>query len=207
MASIGILGGTFDPVHRAHIQVALIALQTLQLDEVRLVPCRQSPTRIAPLASVEHRLAMLHEAIASAPGLVVDDRELHREGPSFSVDTLRELRNENPRAGLFFIVGMDAFNGLLTWHNWPEIFELAHMVIVGRPGETLLVEGELAELLAERGCTAKPASLAGKIITGLDCELANSASQVRAAVKAGEPIETLLDNSVRGYIHEHRLYQ
>ena len=207
MASIGILGGTFDPVHRAHIQVALTVLQGLQLDEVRLIPCRQSPTRIAPLASPEQRIAMLNLAVANEPALLVDDRECHRQGVSYSVDTLTELRNEHPDAALFFIVGVDAFNGLLAWHKWSELFQLAHIVVVSRPGEELLAEGELAELLAQRECCTKPETQAGSIITGLSCQLPHAASQIRAALKAGEPIEKLMDEAVHDYIQENRLYQ
>ncbi|MCK4743022.1 MAG: nicotinate-nucleotide adenylyltransferase [Sulfuriflexus sp.] len=207
MAAIGILGGTFDPVHRAHIQVALTALNNLQLDEVRLIPCRQSPTRIAPLASTEHRLAMLNLAVANEANLLVDDRECQRQGVSFSVDTLSELRSEYPDDALFFIVGVDAFNGLLAWHKWSEIFELAHIVVVSRPGEELVTEGELAKVLAERSCHAKPNTQAGNIITGLNCELPQAASQIRAALKAGESIEEFVDKAVHDYIQENRLYQ
>lgn len=207
MASIGILGGTFDPVHYAHIQVALTALQALQLDEVRLIPCRQSPTRIAPLASTKHRLAMLNLAVANESKLLVDDREYQRQGVSYSVDTLTELRNEYPDAALFFIVGADAFNGLLAWHKWSELFQLAHIVVVSRPGEELVAEGELAELLAQRECCTKPETQAGSIITGLSCQLPHAASQIRAALKAGEPIGKLMDEAVHDYIQENRLYQ
>jgi len=207
MASIGILGGTFDPVHHAHIQVALTALQALQLDEVRLIPCRQSPTRVAPLASPEHRLAMLNLAVVNESKLIVDDRECRREGVSFTVDTLAELRDEHPDAALFFIVGVDAFNSLLAWHKWVEIFSLAHIVVVERPGEKLVTEGELAAVLSERACQTKPATQAGKIIIGLRCELPHSASQIRSACKAGNEIDGLLDETVRDYIQENRLYQ
>lgn len=207
MASIGILGGTFDPVHHAHIQVALTVLQGLQLDEVRLIPCRQSPTRIAPLASPEDRLAMLRLAVANEPKLLVDDRECRRQGVSYSIDTLTELRSEYPDAGLFFIVGVDAFNGLLAWHKWSEIFSLAHIVIVNRPGEELVTEGELAEIVAERACSAKPTTRAGNIITGLRCELPHAASQIRNAFKTGDSIEKCMDNAVYDYIQENRLYQ
>ena len=207
MASIGILGGTFDPVHHAHIQVALTALQGLQLDEVRLIPCRQSPTRVAPLVSTRHRLAMLNLAVKNELKLFVDDRECRREGVSFSIDTLKELRQENPQASLFFIIGTDAFNGLLGWHKWAEIFELAHLVVVGRPGEKLVTEGELADVLAERICTGKPDSQAGRIITGLHCELPHSASRIRAGFKNGNSVEKLMDQAVYEYIQENRLYQ
>ena len=207
MASIGILGGSFDPVHRAHIQLALTVFESLQLNEVRLMPCKQSPTRTAPSASAEHRLAMLNLATDAHPGLKVDDRELHRQAPSYSVDSLRELRAEYPQAALFFIVGVDAFNSLLAWHQWSEIFELAHLVVVERPGEQLVSEGELAEVLVERMTIEKPIGLAGAIVTGLHCELPHSSTQVRQALTTAAPVEQLLDKSVSDYIQENRLYQ
>jgi len=207
MASIGILGGTFDPVHHAHIQVALTALQGLQLDEVRLIPCRQSPTRVAPVASPEQRIAMLNLAARNEPALIVDDRECQRQGVSYSVDTLQDFRREFPQTALFFIVGVDAFNGLLAWHKWSMLFQLAHIVVVSRPGEKLVAEGELAELLAQRECCTKPETQAGSIITGLSCQLPHAASQIRAALKAGEPIGKLMDEAVHNYIQENRLYQ
>ena len=207
MTSIGILGGTFDPVHHAHLQVALTVLQGLQLDEVRLIPCRQSPTRTAPLASPEHRIAMLNLAVANESKLRVDDRECRRQGVSFTVDTLTELRGEYPDAALFFIIGVDAFNGLLAWHRWSELFALAHIVVVSRPGEELVTQGELSVVLAERGCQTRPSALAGSIITGLDCELPHSASQIRKALKAGDAVGALMDKAVHDYIQENRLYQ
>ena len=207
MKSIGILGGTFDPVHRAHIQVALTVLQALQLDKIHLIPCRQSPTRVAPLASTAHRLAMLNLAVMNESKLLVDDRECRREGVSYSVDTLTELRSENPDAALFFVVGTDAFNGLTAWHRWSDIFNLAHLVVVSRPGEELRREGQLAKELVERECQTRPGDQAGKIITGLDCRLPHAASQIRAAFAAGNMAEELMDEAVHDYIQENRLYQ
>lgn len=207
MASIGILGGSFDPVHRAHLQVALTVLESLKLDEVRLMPCLQSPTRSAPTANAEHRLAMLNLVANEHEKVRVDDRELHRDAPSFSVTSLSELRAEYPQAALFFIVGVDAFNGLLAWHQWQKIFELAHCVVVERPGEQLKVEGELASVLAKRATNEKPSSLSGAIITGLKCELPHSSTAVRDALKTATSVDTLLEKPVSDYIQESRLYQ
>jgi len=207
MASIGILGGSFDPVHRAHIQIALTVLESLKLDEVRLMPCQQSPTRPAPTVSAEHRLAMLHLVASAHEKIRVDDRELHRDAPSYSVDSLSELRAEFPNTALFFIVGVDAFNGLLAWHQWWQIFELAHCVVVERPEEQLMAEGELAAVLAERGTNEKPVGLSGAIITGLTCELPHSSTAVREALKAATSVERLLEKPVSDYIQENGLYQ
>ena len=207
MASIGILGGSFDPVHRAHIQVALTALESLSLDEVRLMPAQQSPTRSAPQASAQHRLAMLDLVAGQYEFLSVDDRELRRAAPSYSVDSLQELRNEFPDDRLFFIVGADAFNGLLAWHQWKKIFELAHLVVVARPGEQIIADGELAKILAEKACQEKPQTLAGAIITGLNCDLPISSTAVRKALATATAVDSLLEESVSHYIQENRLYQ
>lgn len=207
MASIGILGGSFDPVHRAHIQLALTVLASLQLDEVRLMPYQQSPMRAAPRVSAAHRSAMLNLLANDHHKLIVDERELHRAPPSYSVDSLRELRQEQPNDGLFFIVGVDAFNDFLAWHQWQEIFELAHIVVVGRVGEEIVSDGTLAEILAARSCHEKPTTLAGAIITGLNCDLPTSSTEVREAFEAGNSVDSLLDQSVKNYIQENRLYQ
>jgi len=207
MTSIGILGGSFDPVHRAHVQVALTVLASLQLDEVRLMPCQQSPTRSAPQVDAEHRLAMLKLVVENHQLLAVDDRELQRDAPSYSVDSLEELRREHPNDSLFFIVGVDAFNGLLAWHQWKQIFELAHIVVVGRIGEKIVNEGELAKLLAERGRCDKPESLSGTVITGLNCDLPTSSTQVREALETAASVDRLLEKPVIEYIQENRLYQ
>jgi len=207
MGSIGILGGSFDPVHRAHIQIALTVLESLQLDEVRLMPCLQSPTRTSPTVNAEHRLAMLNLVTNAHEKIRVDDRELHRDAPSYSVDSLRELRAEYPQAALFFIVGVDAFNGLLAWHQWQEIFELAHCVVVERLGEQLVAKGELADELDRRGTHEKPSGLSGAIITSLKCELPHSSTAVRRALKTATSVDTLLEKPVSDYIQENRLYQ
>lgn len=207
MLAIGIMGGSFDPVHRAHIQLATSVLESLQLDEVRLVPCQQSPTRSAPVASAEHRLAMLQRAIVGLPGLKVDDLELHRPAPSYTVDSLREFRRRYPQAALFFIVGTDAFNGLAGWHEWQELFKLAHIVVVARPGEQLATTGPIADVMAKRGTDNKPTGLAGAVVTGLYCELPHSSTEVRQQLRQPETLENVLEASVIEYIEENGLYQ
>ena len=132
---IGILGGTFDPVHFGHLRLAVEMYQDLGLQEVRLVPCRIPPHRNAPQASPEQRLAMLRLAIEHELGLRVDQRELQRDGPSYMVDTLQSLRDElGPDTPLSLILGMDAFDDIDTWHRWEELIQLAHFIVIQRPG-------------------------------------------------------------------------
>ena len=134
----GILGGTFDPVHDGHIALAARVRDALHLEAVRLMPNSIPPHRPQPLATAQHRLAMLRLAVHGRPGLVVDDRELRRTGPSWTVDTLEELRRElGPQARLVLILGADAFAELGSWSRWLRVFSLAQIAVVGRPGSAV----------------------------------------------------------------------
>ena len=132
---IGVLGGTFDPVHFGHLRPALEVRQALGLEELRLIPLRQAVHRSQPQASPEHRLAMLRLAVQGAEGLRIDDRELRRVGESYTYDTLVDLRIElGPAVGLCLLVGADAFRGFLSWHRPDDILALAHLIVMRRPG-------------------------------------------------------------------------
>jgi nicotinate-nucleotide adenylyltransferase len=211
MKPIGILGGTFDPVHCGHLRIALDALQMLGLQEVRLIPCQQSPLRDQPNATAGQRLAMLEAAIAGEPGLVADGRELQREGRSFTVDTLQSLREDYPDTPLCLIVGMDAFIDFAQWKDWQQIFALAHVVVVQRPGSKLqFSDAGLQQQFEQRRCQ-QPDELAsdraGKIFLLEATRLEISATQVRALVAAGKSARYLLPDPVWQYIQQHRLYQ
>lgn len=132
---IGVLGGTFDPVHFGHLRPALEVRQALGLEELRLIPLRQAVHRSQPQASPEQRLAMLRLAVQGAEGLRIDDRELRRVGESYTYDTLVDLRAESgPAVGLCLLVGADAFRGFLSWHRPDDILSLAHLIVMRRPG-------------------------------------------------------------------------
>ena len=131
---LGIFGGTFDPVHCGHLELACEVHAALDLAAVRFIPAGDPPHRAAPVAPAIHRLAMVELAIAEHPGLEVDTREIQRRGRSYTVETLEELRSEQPSRRLALIVGADAFLGFPTWHRWRELFDLAHVVVVARPG-------------------------------------------------------------------------
>ena len=158
MAAIGILGGTFDPVHCGHLRLALEMREHLGLDAVRLVPAADPQLRAPPVATAAERCVLLHAAIDGMGTLAVDERELGRAGPSYTVDTLGELRREHPGEPLCFVVGLDAFLRLDGWERWREIPTLAHLAVARRPGASLPRHGPLARLLRERG-TSDPASL------------------------------------------------
>ena len=137
--AIGILGGTFDPVHFGHLRTGLDVVEQLGLAQLRLMPCAIPPHRIEPVASASERRLMLELAIKNHPKLVVDDRELSREGPSYTVDTLHSLREDYPDNALFVLMGTDAFCSLPTWSRWQQILELAHIVVMQRADETLQI--------------------------------------------------------------------
>ena len=148
---IGILGGTFDPVHFGHLRPALDIQQALGLEEVRLVPCSNPPHRPQPLASGEQRVAMLNAAVCQHPVFRIDTRELDREGPSYMLDTLKSFREEMPATGLCLLLGMDSFISLPAWHRWRELIEYCHMVVMTRPGTAMPDQGELADFISQYG--------------------------------------------------------
>ncbi len=206
---IGILGGTFDPIHHGHLRLALEIHEGLGLEEVRLIPARQPPHRGEPLASSEDRRAMLEVAVAATPGLRVDSRELRRDGPSYTVDTLASLRAEFPQRPLCLIVGMDAFRDLDTWHRWRTLPDLAHIVIARRPGAPTPESGRPAKLLRER-VVADPEVLrgmpAGRTLVQEVPPLDITATRIRSLLGAGRNPRYLLPDAVLDVIHERGLY-
>lgn len=207
---IGILGGTFDPIHFGHLRPALDVQQALGLDEVRLVPCRVPPHRAAPAATPEQRLTMLRLAVHGERSLSIDERELKREGPSYMVDTLRSLRDEFGDRPVVLILGMDAFLGLDRWHRWRELVNLCHLAVATRPGWLAPEEGELAALVRERrvdDAAALRSAPMGSIIFTPVTQLEISASRIRALLAAGASPRYLLPAAVLEYINVVGLYQ
>jgi len=203
MAPIGILGGTFDPVHFGHLRTAMELQACLALEHVKFVPCRIPPHDKAPVAPVKMRLAMLQAAVADAPEFVIDERELQRDGPSYSVDTLTSLRVDIPERPLCLIVGMDAFAALPTWHRWDELLSLAHIVVAQRPG-AMAPESDPMRRLLEQSRTRDPADLAaapaGRSLLHPVTQLDISSSGIRAAVARGESPRYLVPDRVAAMI-------
>jgi nicotinate-nucleotide adenylyltransferase len=215
-APIGLLGGTFDPIHYGHLRAADEVRRTLGFAEVRLVPAGDPPHRAAPSASAEQRLAMLDLAVAEFPGLVVDPREIARAGKSYTVLTLGEMRAEAPVRPLALIVGVDAFAGFPTWHRWREVFALAHVVVVTRPGASIdaAIGGPLGDEWAAR-VTADPAQLetkpAGAIYVQPIRPQPISATVIRRALAQGAAgvagVRGLLPPAVLAYIDRNQIYR
>jgi len=209
MSPIGIFGGTFDPVHYGHLRPALEMQQDLQLSEVRFIPCRVSPHKTAPKVSVEHRLAMLQLALEDLEGMSVDQRELHRGGPSYMVDTLTSLREELGERPICLIVGMDAFAGIHRWHRWRELLRLAHLVVASRPGAEVPLRGVPGDLL-QHFSTRQPRRLlekpSGVVLLHPVTQLDISATQLRRLALKNGDLRFLTPEKVRNYIETNRLY-
>jgi nicotinate-nucleotide adenylyltransferase len=210
MSPIGIFGGTFDPIHYGHLRTALELLQSLRLGEMRFMPAGNPPHRDLTIASAEMRLNMVRGAIAGQPGFTLDDREVRREGPSYSVDTLTELRGEHRDRSLCLIVGIDAFLGLPKWYQWREILQLAHLIVAHRPGWRAPSMGPLGELLVDRGTgriNDLHESLAGCIYIHAGTQLEISSTEVRKLIAAGRDPRYLMPDPVRAIIEETQCYR
>src|SRR3990167_1134869 len=145
---IAIFGGTFDPIHLGHLNVAEQICQKLPIDEVRFIPCYQSPTRqCPPIATAEQRLAMLKLATVNHSHYLVDDRELVRQGPSYMIDTLKELKSEQNENVFALVLGMDAFADFDHWRDWQNILTLSHLILVDRPNYQTSLKPNIAKLL------------------------------------------------------------
>lgn len=207
---IGILGGTFDPVHFGHLRPALELFEQLRLSELRLLPCHIPAHRQQPEASAEQRAQMLQRAIAGEPCMQVDRRELRRSGPSYSVDTLHSLREElGEQQPLCFIMGMDAFMGLRSWHQWERLIALAHIVVAHRPGSAVMQISDLGESMAAAQVDSVEvlhARPAGGVLFQATTQLDISSTAVREIVRAGRNPRYLLPESVCAYIRENGLY-
>lgn len=207
---IGILGGTFDPIHHGHLRLAIELYERLNLDRIHLIPSAYPPHREQPSASAELRLAMVQAAIAGVEGLVADDRELRRAAPSYMVDTLCSLREEFPERSLCLILGMDAFMGLPQWHQWERLIEYAHLVIVQRLGKLLPMSEVIRDFLNTHQVTELQElerRTAGAIFIQEIPMLTISATQIRALLSMGKNPCYLLPEHVLDLINTHQLYR
>ena len=204
---IGIFGGTFDPVHYGHLRSALEVKELFGLSEVRLVLNAQPPHREQPAANPLMRLQMLELAIKNQPGLFIDTRELNRQGVSYMVDTLKSLRQEFKNESLLLFIGSDAFNQLKTWHQWPHLFDFAHLVVMTRPGFAIQNLDDFFKAKLATELTELTHVSAGKLYFQQVTQLDISATAIRNMIAEQQNPGFLLPDTVIAYIRQHQLYQ
>lgn len=210
ISGIGIFGGTFDPVHIGHLRTAVELRKVLGLREMRLIPSATPPHRAQPQTSAEHRLAMLRLALDGEPGLTADDCELRRQGPSYTLDTLQQLRTEvGPNTPLCLCIGMDSLINLNQWHRWQELTNIAHIVVAARPGWHLPQQGEILDFVRTHRASDIESLKnlpTGKLLMMEMTLLPISATGIRQALQRQESIRYLVPNQVINYIQQHKLY-
>jgi len=207
--AIGVLGGTFDPVHIGHIRLAIEARELLRLATVRFVPLNQPNHRGPPLVDGATRFDMLAGALDDQH-LIADDRELTRGGTSYSIDTLISLREELVDTPLCLLLGADAFHGLCTWHRWNELLDFAHLIVVDRPIARTPLDPRIEALIDATGSTDPDVlntAPCGSIYFQPIPLLPISSTDIRARIVAGRDISYLVPGSVAGMIEAQQLYR
>ena len=200
--TLGVLGGTFDPIHFGHLAAAEAAQQALSLESLLLVPSRIPPHRADPVrAGADDRFAMAKLAAMERPGWSASRIELDRQGPSYTFDTLVELGDSGPGTQIFFIIGADAFAEIAAWSRYPAVLDLANFVVVSRPGITL-------DSLRERVPSAfNRSSVAETRVILVEAHTPDiSSTDIRRRVRAGDPLSGYVPDAVADYIRDHRLY-
>jgi nicotinate-nucleotide adenylyltransferase len=192
MKRVGVFGGSFDPVHNAHVALARLALEQLQLDEVRWIPVGQPSQKTRVLSDGTDREAMVRLAIAGEPRFVVDRTELRRRGTSYTLDTVRELAAAEPATQWVLILGQDQYAGLHTWRDWRELVAMVTLAIANRPDAEPVVNAQIARF---------PHQMVSLPMMDV------SSTEVRRRVAAGEPIAELVPEAVARYIERRQLYR
>lgn len=192
---LGVFGGAFDPPHLAHVALARVAIEQLELDALWVIPTGHAWHKTHALSPAEHRLNMARLAFSSDSKVFVDDRETRRPGPSYTIDTLNSLKTEHPLADLFLIIGADQARSLTTWHRWQEVMQSATICVAGRDNSSL-PDGEFAPSNALEGGFLRLRMPLNPI----------SATAIRARVANAEPIAALVGEPVARYIAQHHLY-
>jgi len=209
---IGILGGTFDPIHFGHIHLANSTLNELALAIIHFIPCYNPPHRNKPIATPQHRLAMLKIALQKYPQLIIDTREITRQGTSYMIDTLISLRKELPLTPLCLIMGIDAFTHLTSWHKWQKLLDYCHIIVANRPDSSYNTTQKISDrinTLLQRTQTTNPQdlviNLAGKIFFITIIPRAISATNIRKQLKQQQKPADIPEN-VYQYIIKHGVY-
>jgi nicotinate-nucleotide adenylyltransferase len=196
---IGVFGGAFDPPHNAHVALARAAVQQFGLGELRIFPTGQAWHKPRVLSPSEHRVAMAHLAFDELPGVVVDERETRRAGPTYTVDTLLELQAEYPGAQLFLMLGQDQALALKKWHRWQDILRLAIICVAIRDAES----SRSGDFSAQNGFPGVPPERFQSLeLAPMDL----GSTDIRARVAAGQGVLPLVPEPVARYISHHHLY-
>jgi nicotinate-nucleotide adenylyltransferase len=206
---LALFGGTFDPVHYGHLRCAEESRQKLCLDKLFLLPAGQPAHKDSPGASTAQRLHMLHLAQKEFPQLELDLSEINREGPSYMVDTLAGIRGQNPDKPLILLIGQDSANELNRWHRWSELFSLAHIVILSRPGIEVGYRSELAQQIEKRlvdDANMLSQSQAGCVLQLKVNAIDICATTIKSMMQLGRSPSSMLPGSVLEYIIENGLY-
>jgi nicotinate-nucleotide adenylyltransferase len=207
---IGLLGGTFDPIHMGHIDLASLAQAALSLSHVLVIPANVPPHRTKPLASSFHRFAMVALAVAGRPGWRASDVELRHEAPSYTATTLRRFHQRGYDPGeLFFLIGADAFADIATWREYPQILDRAHFAVVSRPTYSVSqLQERLPELTDRMIGAGQHAALPSRpsiiLINGATADVSSTA--IRERLTQGASIAGMVDDRVRQHIEQHGLY-
>ncbi|MFI4918273.1 MAG: nicotinate-nucleotide adenylyltransferase [Legionellales bacterium] len=213
MHSIAIFGGTFDPIHNGHIQTSINIQNTFHFDRYYFLPCKAPVLKSPSLANSEQRIAMLNLAIKPHPEFQLDLREIHRESPSYMVDTLESLRTENPTASVTLIIGHDAFLSLPQWHHWEKIPQLANLLVINRAElsrQKSITSEAIKKLLKNHQTKNKTdllMSLAGSVVLFDAGNYTISSTLIREEIKQEKMTSGLLPDEVCNYIKQLQLYQ
>ena len=212
---VGIFGGTFDPIHYGHLRVAEEIVETVGLQKMYFVPAGMPRLRHSPVASSQHRVEIVRLAIQKNPDFVLDEREIYRDGVSYSIDTVREFKQEfGEEVRLCFILGADAFIKLPEWNNWKELFNLCHFIVSTRPGYSLTLIKELLSKELREECSQRWVSnteslkkdTSGLIFIASTTMLDISATSIRAHIAVGRSVRHLVPSVTVNYISENKLY-
>jgi len=210
-APVGVFGGTFNPVHYGHLRSAVELVERLGLQRLHLMPSAAPPLRNLPVCSARHRANMVSLAVEGEARLVCDERELQRDGPSYTIDSLAELRAElRDGCGFCMVLGCDALLAIDQWHRWEELLNWAHIVVIARPGWQLPATGVVADWIqAHRvsGAADLWSQPQGRILLEELRPLDISATEIRQLLAQGKNVRYLMPQSVLDYIQEHQLYR
>ena len=209
--SVALLGGTFNPIHFGHLNLANCLVDYLQVESMRMIPCAIPPHRETPSVSAEKRLAMLQLAIDDHPLLTSDDLELRKSTPSYSIETVQQIRQQvGEETPLFFCIGMDSLLTIDSWHQWQKLLDYCHLAICPRPGNKLPIKGHLAEWIEQNLCDDidRIKTLAQGCLHLCKIPLKDiSSTAIRDSIKCAQSIDHLTPKSVVNFITKHSLYE